>query len=302
MRARGLAPGARGLTRRQRRAAVILLLVAVLFIGADVAMAPFRDARGGASGLLGSLARGTDSVVGPARRLVQQIGPGAADDRSRIEDLEAQNAQLRQQLAQAQVDQSRAQQLAALQLQAAPTGMPVLPARVIGTGPGQGFEWTVLLDVSAADGVVVGQTVIAGGGLVGRIVEVRGSSATALLIADPGSGVGVRDERTGQLGVLSGNGTASLRFVPLDPSADVQAGDQLLSGPAGSSTYVADLPVGVIRSVSTAANGARLAVADPVVSLTALDVVGVLLDGGASAGSDAPRQPLAGVPSGDGGG
>jgi rod shape-determining protein MreC len=277
-----LRPGARSLTRRQRRAALVLLIVAVLFIAVDTAAAPFRDARGGASGLLGSLARGTDSIVGPPRRFLQ--GLGGDDASKRADDLQKQNAQLRAQLAQNQVDSATAAQLAALQLQASDTGIPVLPAKVIGTSASQGFEWTVTVDVGTGDGVQPGQTVIAGASLIGRVLDVRGSSTTILLVVDPDSGVGVRDQRTGQLGVLSGDGTSTLSFAPMDPNADVQAGDQLLSGPAGSSTYVADIPIATVRSVGTAPSGARVAAADPLQSLTALDLLGILL-------APVPNQP-----------
>jgi len=293
-----LRPGARSLTRRQRRATVVLLVVALLFVVVDVAAAPFRDARGGASGLLGALARGTDSVVSPVRRVALALT--GTDDRQRADRLEQENAELHRQLAQSQVDAATAAQLAALQLQATNTGVPVLPARVIGTEPAQGFEWTVVVDAGTSDGVVAGQSVVAGGSLVGRVLQVRGSSSTVLLIGDPDSGVGVRDQRTGQLGVLSGDGSATLQFVPLDPAADVQAGDQLLTGPLGSTSYVSDLPVATVADVSTGAAGARVASATPLTSLTSLDLLGILMtavpgpDGSVApvaAGSRTPLQP-----------
>ena len=296
----GLSPGARALTHRQRRAALALALVALLFVGIDVAAAPFRDARGGASGVLGSLARGTDSVVGPVRRFVQGL-PHVSADRAQLHDLQQQTAQLRDELTRNQIDKATADQLASLGLQATATGVPVLPARVIGTGPGQGFEWTVMIDAGRDSGIQVGQTVTSGSGLVGRVIEVRGSSSTVLLIADAGSGVGVRDQRNGQLGVLSGSGVTRLTLAPLDPGAQLQVGDLLLSGPAGQSTYVAGLPVATISSVSIAPSGAVVAVAASVASLTSLDVVGVLLTpqpadisslSPAPAAAGAPRAPI----------
>lgn len=282
-------PGARTLTSRQRRAAIILAIVASLFITVDVAAAPFRDARGGVSGVLGSLARATDSVVGPARRFVQGV-PDVGANREKIATLEQQNADLRRQLVDQTIDQASADQIAALQLHADASGLPLLPARVIGTGPGQGFEFTVVIDVGAPDGVVLGQTVTAGAGLIGRVVDVQESSSTVLLIGDADAGIGVRNLRTGELGVLRGTGTGSLVLSPLDPAADLKAGDQLVSGPTGESTFVADLLVATITAASRAPSGAFTATASPAASLTALNLVGVLL----TAPAPAAGSPIAG--------
>ncbi|MCW2603691.1 MAG: rod shape-determining protein [Pseudonocardiales bacterium] len=282
-------PGARTLTSRQRRAAIILAIVASLFITVDVAAAPFRDARGGVSGVLGSLARATDSVVGPARRFVQGV-PDVGANREKIATLEQQNADLRRKLVDQTIDQASADQIAALQLHADASGLPLLPARVIGTGPGQGFEFTVVIDVGAPDGVVLGQTVTAGAGLIGRVVDVQESSSTVLLIGDADAGIGVRNLRTGELGVLRGTGTGSLVLSPLDPAADLKAGDQLVSGPTGESTFVADLLVATITAASRAPSGAFTATASPAASLTALNVVGVLL----TAPPPAAGSPIAG--------
>lgn len=291
-------PGARTLTQRQRRAVIALAIVAALFITVDVAAAPFRDARGGVTGVLGSLARATDSVVGPVRRFVQGV-PDVASNRQRIAGLAQENADLRRQLVDQTLNQATGDQIAALQLQADAAGLPVLPAKVIGTGPGQGFEFTLVIDVGAPDGVVVGQTVTAGAGLIGRVVDVQESSSTVLLIGDADAGIGVRNVRTGELGVLRGAGTESLVLSPLDPGADLQVGDQLVSGPVGESTFVADLLVATITAAGRASSGAMTATAAPAASLTALNVVGVLLSGpeAASGAPIAVRAPLS--PNGD---
>ena len=69
----------------------------------------------------------------------------------------------------------------------------------------------------ARDGVRVDQTVISGPNLVGRIVRVSASSATVLLAADPDSGVGVRDQRSKQVGIAAGRGLAGYAFTGLNP-------------------------------------------------------------------------------------
>jgi rod shape-determining protein MreC len=267
----------RRLTRRQRQAAIALALVALAFLTLDVGGSSLSTAHGGVRGAFGSLYRGTDSLLGPIRRFVQGV-PGASSNQNRIDELEADNQQLRQQLADAAVDKATAARLAELELAARSGGYRVLPARVTALSPGQGFEWTVTLSAGTSNGVRTGQTVTDGHGLVGRIVHADESSSVVLLAIDPGSGVGVRDLRSGQLGVAKGDGTDGFTLTPLDPQARVAVGDRLATGPAGSSSYVPGLALGTVRSVHAAADGSTTATVEPETSPTRLDLVGVILD------------------------
>ena len=277
----------RRLTRRQRRAAVALALVALVFIGSDAVGASYADARSGAQGFFGALYRGTDPAFAPARRWIRAL-PHLGRDSSTIARLRGQVAILQRENAALQYTSSSAAQLRNLQLQAIRGGYSVLAARVIAIGPGAGFDWTVTLDAGSADKVKVGQTVIAAADLVGRVVRVARTSSTVLLAADRGSGVGVRDQRDGQLGVVTGQGSGGFRFRPLDSNAEPKIGDVLVSGPARTSTYVPGLTVGIVTAVETAPTGAVTAAVRPAVGPSTLDIVGVVLVGGTSE----PRQPL----------
>jgi rod shape-determining protein MreC len=269
----------RRLTRRQRLAAITLAALAVCFVALDVSGSGLRSAHDGVRGALGSLYRGTDAVVGPARRFVQGI-PSAGSSQPRIEALQRENAALRVQIAAAQADRAIHAQLSRLQLAATSGGYRVLPARVIALGPGAGFDWTVTLDAGTDRGVRVGQTVTDGPGLVGRVLHADASTCVVLLAADPGSGVGMRDIRNRQVGVGTGRGTSGFTFVPLDPAAVVRVGDKLVTGPTGSTSYMAGLSVGTVTSVRTAADGTRRAAVRASVSPTRLDLVGVILASG----------------------
>jgi rod shape-determining protein MreC len=259
----------RRLTRRQRSAALALTLVAVVFIVTDAVGAPYAGARGGVQGFFGAMYRGTDSVLGPVRRWMGAV-PHAGSDARTIRRLRAQLATLQARDAAQHTDVKTKAEIAALQAQATRGGYAVLPARVVAIGAGAGFDWTVTLDVGSSDRVRVGQTVLAGAALVGRVVRVSPTSATVLLAADPGSSVGVRDRRTGELGLVTGRGIRGFAFTALDPQAAVKAGDVLVSGPAATSTYVAGLVVGTVGT------GPGPPVV-PAVSPTALDVVGIAL-------------------------
>lgn len=276
----------RRLTKRQWIAAVVLVAVAGVFLTIDLTGSGLRSAHGGVRGALGALYRGTDGVLGPVRRFVQGV-PHAAANRDTIERLRHENARLRGELARSAADQDTAADLARLRLAAG--SARVLPARVIALGPGSGFDWTVTLNVGGHDGVHVGQTVTDGVGLVGRVLHVSATSCIVLLAADPGSGVGARDARTGQLALVTGRGPSGFNASPLNPTASLQVGDSLVTGPVGKSTYVAGLMIGTITSVRTSGDGTATATVQAAVSPTALDLVGVILTGKPAPASAAGR-------------
>src|SRR5881409_3893529 len=110
----------RQLTRRQRIAALALIATAVCFLTLDLGGGALSSAHSGVRGALGSLYRGTDSVLGPVRRFVQGV-PHAGSSEDRVRALQRENAQLRQQLAAGQADKKTAAELRRLRL-AASTG------------------------------------------------------------------------------------------------------------------------------------------------------------------------------------
>jgi rod shape-determining protein MreC len=267
----------RRLTRRQRIAAIVLAAVALCFITLDLGGGALNNAHSGVRGALGSLYRGTDGVLGPTRHWVEGV-PSAGTNKSTIEKLRAQNADLRGRIAALQADRRTTGELGRLQRAADGSGHRLLPARVIALGPGQGFDWTVTIDVGTGSGVRAGQTVTDGDGLVGRVLHADSSSSVVLLAADPGSGVGVRDLRTGEVGVATGGGSAGFTFAPLRPNATIHVGDRLATGPTGASSFVAGISVGTVTAVRASADGTTRAQVRPTTSPTTVDIVAVVLD------------------------
>ena len=267
---------------------MVLALVAICFATLDVAGGDLRNAHSGARGLLGGLYRATDSVLGPARRFVQGV-PNVSSNQATIDQLKRQNAQLQKQLASSNADATTDAQLAKLRLAATTDGFTITPARVIAFGPAQGFDWTATIDVGTSSGLAVDQTVTDGVGLVGRVLHVDASSSVILLAADPGSGVGVRDTRSGELAVATGAGTDGFVLSPLDPKTALRVGDIVDTGPAGQSTFAAGLEVGTITAVRVSSDGTTTATVRPTVSPTAVDLVGVII---ATTPQNAPRAAI----------
>ncbi len=148
---------------------------------------------------------------------------------------------------------------------------------MLATSASGGFDYTVTIGAGTANGLRGGQTVVDGNGLVGRVLHADASTAVVLLAIDPGSGVGARDLRSGQLGVVTGAGRDGFAFRPLDPNAEVHAGDALATGPAQKSSYAPGLSIGTVRAVRASPTGTLVAPVDPTVSASALDVVGVVV-------------------------
>ncbi|MCW2596006.1 MAG: hypothetical protein JWP39_1894 [Jatrophihabitans sp.] len=280
----------RQLTRRQRVSAIVLAMLALSFLTLDLGGGGLREAHSGVRGALGSLYRGTDAVFGPARRWVEGL-PSAGTNEAKIARLKQENAQLRGRLDARQTDQRTGTQLAKLQRAADGGNHVLLPTRVVALGPGQGFDWTVTVDVGRHDGVQAGQSVTDGAGLVGRVLHADSDSSVVLLAADPGSGVGVRDVRNSEVGLATGAGTGGFVFVPLNPDAVIKVGDHLSTGPTGSTSYVAGLSVGRVTAVRTSADGTVRATVVPTASPTAVDLIAVILEGNASQAGRAVLRP-----------
>ncbi|MGH7046906.1 MAG: rod shape-determining protein MreC [Stellaceae bacterium] len=121
-------------------------------------------------------------------------------------------------------------------------------ARVIASSGGT-YVRELLVDAGSDDGVARGQAVISGEGLVGRVLEVGRHAARILLITDLNSRLPVRDERSGQRGILSGDNSARPLLRYLDPAAAVSHGDRIVTLGKGG-IFPPGLPVGVVANAA----------------------------------------------------
>ena len=93
----------------------------------------------------------------------------------------------------------------------------------------------LVLDAGSVDGVRIGQAVIDAGGLMGQVIATTPTTATVLLITDPDHAVPAVVARSGvRLMVYGGGRSDALRLADVPLSADVRAGDVLLTSGMGA--------------------------------------------------------------------
>lgn len=277
-------------SRRLRLILALLILTSFTLITVDY--------RGGEGTALAGLRRGAATVVGPMQRavtrVVRPIGNalssvgdlGSLTDQ--VEDLRKENAELRNQLRQAEDVRRRSDELDRLLGASGGRGAEILPATVIADSPNN-FEWTITVDRGARDGVREDMTVITGDGLVGRVLEVAGFTAQVLLVIDPQSAVGARLANA-QRGLVSGNGLDPLTLELREPDAAVAKGDVVLTSDSG--TYIGGIPIGVADTITRQPTLTKRVSVTPYVRYTALDIVGIIL----TAPRDTPAAPVRPTP------
>ncbi len=122
-----------------------------------------------------------------------------------------------------------------------------ITARIIADSANR-FVRTMLVPAGSADGVKKGQAVLAGGGLIGRIIEVGDNVSRILLLTDINSKIPVLISGTNQHAIASGDNLDSLTLEYLDKDSPVEPGMRIItSGHAGA--FPPGLAVGEISSV-----------------------------------------------------
>ncbi len=201
-------------------------------------------------------------------------------------DLQAENSQLKSDIATQDYDRNRLEEYDGLTTAAHSLGYSLVPARVVGLGPSQSFSRTVTIDAGSDAGVHPDLTVINNDGLVGRVLRVTRTTATVLLIVDSDSVVGGRVGRSMEVGFLHGRGVLGsdgrLDLELVDDTAVPAKHDTVVTwGSEAGGPYVSGVPVGRVVSVySSLRETAQRAVIDPFVDFGALDLVGVVVPSG----------------------
>ncbi|MFF5208340.1 rod shape-determining protein MreC [Streptosporangium sp. NPDC000396] len=270
-------------TRRARMSLGLLLAAALVLMTVDHRTgeeSPFGPLRGVGTTVFGAVESAGAGVIKPVGRFFEMM-TGAPGAQSRIEELRAENQRLKRDLAAQTLDRQRSTELRRLLGVAGIAGYKIVPAQVIARRGTPGFEEAVELDVGSNDGVRSEMTVLNGDGLVGRVIRAGPSTSTVVLLSDPASAAGARLEGSNEIGVVHGIGENGrlIRFRLLDSTAQIIPGRRIVSfGSQRGAPYVAGVPIGVVERVeATPGELTRIAYARPYADLTALDVVGVVV-------------------------
>ncbi len=269
------------LARRRLLGALVALTLVVLTLDLSGSALPDR------------LKAGAAAAAGPVQRAVAGVDHGEAAR------LRAENATLRTELALGQARLAEAG--AAGRLLAAPsvTSSRPLAARVVAFKTTATGGRTVTLDVGQRDGVEPNLTVVAAGGLVGRVVSVAPWSSDVRVLGGADAVVGVRVGPSGMLGTVSATAPADAPSrergelsLTLVDQGGVSVGDTVTTlGSVQERPYVPGIVVGVVTSVDPLRGQLTgTAVVRPAVDMARLDVLAVLLAGP----RDQPRAGAAG--------
>lgn len=270
-------------TRRTRLGLLALLLAGFALITVDAhgqrpsERGPLDQARNVAAGVFGPVERTADTATRSVGSFFDGWGHSSAD-LTRIKTLQAQLATLRTQAETGAQDRSRAAQLDALEKITGLGGLSTVPAQLIALAPTQDGSWTATLDAGSRDGVAMDQSVITGGGLVGRIAAVGPNTSTVLLAVDPDSVIGVRLAGSGPIGTAVGQDPHTLKVEFFDPQLKIPVGSPVLTlGTADAATSVPGVPVGTVTKVlDTPGQLTRTVLVSTYVDETAVDTVGIV--------------------------
>jgi rod shape-determining protein MreC len=265
-------------TGRSRFTLLLLVLTSITVLTLD-----FRG-----SGVVDGVRDAAATAFDPVRSAVSWLGAPVADAWNGVfgyDDLEAENRELREQLAELEGDRIEAEaalrdmeELSELEDLRRWTDLPTVTARVV-AGSLSNFQHTVQLDKGSGDGLAVGNPVVTGAGLVGRIVQVTGTNSVVELVTDPSSDFGIRLADSGEVGIAHGTGHGRPIVVEdgIDMSVEVEEGEGVITSGFDRSIFPPDIPVGRVSEVGTRADQlARVLTVELAADLDRLTYVRVL--------------------------
>ncbi len=216
----------------------------------------------GVMGLGGVLQNGINTVLTPVQKLFTYFTDaveGFTDYFTEFDRIVDENDKLRELNGELQDKISAAEETEQmnlwlfdfLELKREHTDYKFQPATVTGRESGS-YKTVYVLDKGTAQGVEVNMPVISPDGIIGHIVEAGTDWSKALTVLESGVSIGAYVERSGEIGVVSGNydlakeGLCEMKYLSAD--ADIQVGDRIISSGYGS-VYPRGLVIGFVESV-----------------------------------------------------
>ena len=237
------------LLKANRRIVIVVILGAVLVTAGSVGkLGPARWVYAHtllpvASGLtaLGSNTGAAIANLGNIRNLAQQNS-----------QLELENAQLRQRLA--QDDQTRTDnELLRKQLGLDVASAPKQVATEVVAFQPDSYRQFVTINKGTSSGIQPGMAVLSQGILVGTIQDAQASTSRIMLVTDPEFKLTAEDQETGAVGIIAGQLGSGLELDDIGQTDSVKPGDTVTTSGLGG-LVPAGLLVGQIQSVDSKNN------------------------------------------------
>jgi rod shape-determining protein MreC len=194
------------------------------------------------------------------------------------QQLEATIGQLREQVNETQRLRQEVQEFDSLNHVPDPDNSPTVTAEMINFDLSN-FDADITIDKGRSEGVLLGDPVVAAGGLVGRVVEASHNTATVQLITDSRSSIPVSFGPSGQTyAIVDGQGPSnplSVLYVPAQ--TPLHKGEKLYTNGLAGGEFPPNIPVGVVHSFRvTVSSGAMSVTMTPLANLDQLAYVEVL--------------------------
>ncbi len=149
-----------------------------------------------------------------------------------------------------------------------------MAAQVIGSSGSQQSR-SIYIDKGANDGIQPDMPVITARGVVGKVLNVYGSTSQVLLINDQSSGVGAILEKSRLQGVLKGTPAGEIVLEKVMSDEDVQLGQAVLTS-GGDRIFPKGLPAGTVTKASRSPESFLTIRIKPAVDLAKLEEVLVI--------------------------
>lgn len=234
---------------------VAFLALSVLIITLDFQTegeGPLDRARDVTATIVAPIQRGVSVVVRPIRDFFSSIGD--------LSSLRSENAELREQVGEFEVQAERAteteqayEELLAENDLGKPYYRMEAVVSVVLAEQVANYTWAVTIDKGAEDGIKPNMAVIdnSAGGLVGKTVDVRGDTATVLLLIDPRAAARATVSDQGDAGLVKGNGAGEdLSLNLVSPDVRVQVGDKVETSYYNGGVFPPHVPIGRVSQVA----------------------------------------------------
>lgn len=265
--------------RRSRSLLAVLVLASLALLTLD-----YRD---DGDGSVTALQRQAQAAFAPLQEafagVVQPVG-GFFSAIGGLRTLREENAALETELqelrdarvSQADIERENAELRELLDMQAR-LGVATTGALVIAQ-PSGSFNWSVLIDAGADQGLLPGMAVVNGDGLVGKLVEVTAGNARVQLLTSPDAGYAVRVADTGEQGRLTGRGSEPFQLEVINQEAEVAAGAEIVTHAFAGTSILDGVPIGTVAEGTDPDRGSRYLSVRPYVDFGRLGFVQVVLD------------------------